>query len=61
MVLVKCLSLFYNEQIDEESNKIVKAEMFFDGGELLGGLVKGGSFDELATSGTSCPFMHASE
>nr|GMD85189.1 pathogen-related protein-like [Ipomoea batatas] len=44
-------------EIDEESNKIVKVELFFDGGELLGGLVKGGSSDELATSETSCPFM----
>ncbi|XP_019174364.1 PREDICTED: pathogen-related protein-like [Ipomoea nil] len=46
-------------EIDEESNKIVKAEMFFDGGELLGGLVKGGSSHdhEIATTQTSCPFM----
>ncbi|KAH0681336.1 hypothetical protein KY284_022421 [Solanum tuberosum] len=30
-------------ELDKESNKIIKAEMFFDRGELLGGLVKGES------------------
>ncbi|KAM3238207.1 pathogen-related protein isoform X1 [Capsicum annuum] len=45
--------------LDKESNKIIKAEMFFDRGELLGGLVKGESNGE-STSGMTldaCPFM----
>ncbi|MCD7461636.1 hypothetical protein HAX54_046719 [Datura stramonium] len=33
-------------ELDKESNKIIKAEMFFDRGELLGGLVKGESNGE---------------
>ncbi|XP_059280112.1 pathogen-related protein-like [Lycium ferocissimum] len=48
-------------ELDKESNKIVKSEMFFDRGELLGGLVKGESNGE-STSGmtldaSKCPFM----
>uniref|UniRef100_A0A3Q7G616 Pathogen-related protein n=1 Tax=Solanum lycopersicum TaxID=4081 RepID=A0A3Q7G616_SOLLC len=39
-------------ELDKESNKIVKAEMFFDRGELLGGLVKGES-----NVASTCPFM----
>ncbi|WMV26651.1 hypothetical protein MTR67_020036 [Solanum verrucosum] len=37
-------------ELDKESNKIIKAEMFFDRGELLGGLVKGES-NVASTSG----------
>nr|GLL47980.1 pathogen-related protein-like [Ipomoea trifida] len=46
-------------ELDEESNKILKSELFFDRGELLGALVKGGSSDEAATSEapSACPFM----
>ncbi|NP_001312076.1 pathogen-related protein-like [Nicotiana tabacum] len=44
-------------ELEKESNKIVKAEMFFDRGELLGGLVKGESNGELALAASKCPFM----
>jgi len=40
------------KQLDKESNKIIKADMFFDRGELLGGLVKGES-----NVASTCPFM----
>uniref|UniRef100_M1CBF9 Pathogen-related protein n=2 Tax=Solanum tuberosum TaxID=4113 RepID=M1CBF9_SOLTU len=39
-------------ELDKESNKIIKADMFFDRGELLGGLVKGES-----NVASTCPFM----
>ncbi|MCE5165824.1 hypothetical protein HAX54_012500 [Datura stramonium] len=49
-------------ELDKESNKIIKAEMFFDRGELLGGLVKGESNGEstsgiMALDASKCPFM----
>ncbi|XP_060192955.1 pathogen-related protein-like isoform X2 [Lycium barbarum] len=48
-------------EVEKESNKIVKAEMFFDRGELLGPLVKGESNGEstsaMALAAAKCPFM----
>lgn len=48
-------------ELDKESNKIVKAEFFFDRGELLGPLMKGGrigeSTSEMALDASKCPFM----
>lgn len=50
------------KQLEKESNKIVKAEFFFDRGELLGPLMKGGkngeSTSEMALlEDSKCPFM----
>ncbi|KAK4722153.1 hypothetical protein R3W88_012386 [Solanum pinnatisectum] len=49
-------------ELEKESNKIVKAEFFFDRGELLGPLMKGGkngeSTSEMALlEASKCPFM----
>ncbi|XP_059280113.1 pathogen-related protein-like [Lycium ferocissimum] len=48
-------------ELDKESNKIVKAEFFFDRGELLGPLVKGERNGEttsgVALDASKCPFM----
>ncbi|XP_009626198.1 pathogen-related protein-like [Nicotiana tomentosiformis] len=48
-------------ELDKESNKIVKAEFFFDRGELLGPLVKGEkngeSTSRMELAASKCPFM----
>lgn len=44
-------------QLDEHG-KIVKVEFFFDRGELLGGLLKGASFDSSSKEAAlACPFL----
>lgn len=45
-------------ELEKESNKIVKAEFFFDRGELLGPLVKGEkNGDSTNAMALACPFM----
>ncbi|KAJ8541539.1 hypothetical protein K7X08_002355 [Anisodus acutangulus] len=44
-------------ELDKESNKIVKAEFFFDRGELLGPLMKGERNGALALGASKCPFI----
>ncbi|CAN4075728.1 unnamed protein product [Withania somnifera] len=48
-------------ELDKENNKIVKAEFFFDRGELLGPFMKGERNGEstsgLALPASKCPFM----
>ncbi|KAG5612188.1 hypothetical protein H5410_023469 [Solanum commersonii] len=49
-------------ELEKESNKIVKAEFFFDRGELLGPLMKGGKYGESTSEmelleASKCPFM----
>lgn len=40
------------------SEKIVKVEFFFDRGELLGGLLKGASFDSSREEvAPTCPYL----
>uniref|UniRef100_A0A5B7APL0 Putative pathogen-related protein isoform X1 n=1 Tax=Davidia involucrata TaxID=16924 RepID=A0A5B7APL0_DAVIN len=52
---------FYGMAVFElnEHSKIVKAEFFYDRGELLGGLVKGAAAgsDDSITGTSSCPFL----
>ncbi|CAI9115657.1 OLC1v1016628C1 [Oldenlandia corymbosa var. corymbosa] len=50
-------------EVDEQSNKIVKVQFFYDPKQLLEGLVKGDKIgDELkATASSTCPFMAASK
>ncbi|CAK9134739.1 unnamed protein product [Ilex paraguariensis] len=44
-------------ELDEQS-KVVKVEFFFDRGELLGGLMKGGSSNNYTNElSSSCPFL----
>ncbi|XP_059629674.1 pathogen-related protein-like [Cornus florida] len=46
-------------ELDEES-KIVKVELFFDRGELLGGLMKGGASSDSVSAdaiSSNCPFL----
>ncbi|KAL6269108.1 hypothetical protein ACE6H2_026019 [Prunus campanulata] len=46
-----------NFELDEHG-KIVKVEFFFDRGELLGGLLKGASFDSSSKEAAlACPFL----
>lgn len=45
------------KQLNEEM-KIVKVELFYDRGELLGGLLKGANIDSSAEMGASaCPVL----
>ncbi|XP_052203349.1 pathogen-related protein-like [Diospyros lotus] len=45
-------------ELDEQSNKIVKIEFFYDRGELLGGLTKGEASDDSTKEvPSSCPIL----
>ncbi|XP_065880673.1 pathogen-related protein-like [Euphorbia lathyris] len=43
-------------QVDENM-KVVKVEIFMDGGGLLGGLMKGATIDAASASASTCPFL----